>query len=115
VNCEHVSALLPELLGGALEERDESAALIHLAACPRCREELALWAGVKAAAEDGAPEMPAPVRRQAETALRKAINTSPAAEAADALRDALSLTRKAVRLALVCARIPAVTEGACVP
>lgn len=110
MNCEHVCALLPELLGGALEERDESAALIHLAACPRCREELALWAGVKAAAEDGAPEMPAPIRRRMGTAIRRETDNGPS-DATDSLRDALSLIHKAVRLALACARIPAVLEG----
>lgn len=103
MTCDEASILLPELLGGALDRETEAETLIHLAGCPQCREELAFWAGVAAAAADLAPEMPASLRRQTAADLRREIRESSLGETLDILRDAALLTRKTLKLTMICA------------
>jgi len=103
VTCDETSILLPQLLAGSLDRQTEAETLVHLAGCPRCREELAFWAEAAAAAAELAPEMPASLHRQMGADLRREIRESSLGDTLDILRDAALLTRKTLKLTLACA------------
>jgi anti-sigma factor RsiW len=110
--CGEASWRLPDLLGGGLDPETEAGILAHLAGCPDCRKELAFWAAVRAAQSELAPPPPEAVRAAIGAALRREMRTDAATEAAESVRDAWALMRKAVRLGLQCARSAVIAEGA---
>jgi anti-sigma factor RsiW len=99
LNCEDVSALLPELLGGNLKREQEAEALRHLAGCAHCREELAFWAKLSASMKAEADEMPVTLFGDVgeRLGIRKQLTVQ---ESIHILKSTFNLTNSVLRMAL---------------
>ncbi len=101
MNHTDIQEALPELMAGTLDEQIEQEVLAHLVVCAACRVELAFWARVAKQLNDETAELPRDVYLDVRAVLFESeTETMGFYESMETLGGALSVTRKACRLAL---------------
>ena len=101
MDCERISAMLPELLGSKLDRTNEMETLSHLAHCAQCRKELAFWARLSDTVKADAADMPPKLFD--EVSGRLAINQKRTLrECMEITRSTLGITATVLRMVLSC-------------
>lgn len=95
MNCDEISELLPEYIGGGLSKELRGMVAFHLASCAECRRETALLIKLRCPAE-----LPESVRKSA-FALVKADSKRDESVlgAFEVINDSIGMTRAALRFA----------------